>query len=180
MAEEMTVKQLSRVLDFHVIHGRVLYSADIKNGTNITTSNSNNTIAVQQIGNGVYLNSAQLIQKDILIANGVMHVLDNVLNPDNDGPQPNPQIPTQLPVFPNATSVTFVPFTAALPCSTDCPTTDRGGATNEGLTPTGGATSTSKFKTSSSTGIAAAAIARETGFGAVGVLAAVGGAMLMI
>lgn len=112
----------------------------------------------------MFINSAQVTEKDILIANGVIHTIDAVLNPDDAGEVPNPDVATQKPVFASATPVTNVPFTSAIPCSTACTTA--------------GSKATGTAKSSSSK----AAAPRETGFaGALGLAAAVvGGAAMMI
>lgn len=175
----MTVEQLSSVLDYHIISSGITFSSSLKNGTKLTTNQGGN-ITVRQSGNNVYINSAQLLTTDILLSNGVLHVIGNVLNPDSSDAQPDPKLETQVPVFAAATSVESLPFTSAIPCTTSCPVTETGSATG---TVTGGATKPTSAGSgvhSSSSKALGAALARETGFGTAGLMVALGGAVMMI
>ena len=179
----MTIQQLTAVLDYHIIPSGVFYSPSLTNGTTFTTIQGSN-ITIRQFGNNVYVNSAQLLTSDVLISNGVIHVIDNVLNPEGPGAVPNPQIPSQAPVFASASSVDSLPFTTAIPCTSACPTTAIPSSDGTGI-PTGAssiAKSTapaSPVSTSSSKAFAVP-VARETGFGAVGLVVALSGAALLI
>jgi transforming growth factor-beta-induced protein len=113
---------LARVVGYHVIPGRVISSAELSNGTRLDTrAGGGAALTVRRSGNDLYVDSSRVVQPDILIANGVLHVVENVLNPDAGGVVPNPEVATQGPVWPvsEADSV----FTSAIPCSVDCPTT---------------------------------------------------------
>ena len=101
---------------------------------------------------------------------------------------PNPELDNQVPAFASASSVDYLPFTSALPCTTDCPvpTTSSSSASSLITSPPGGqatgvsaSASTTKHSTSSSKALGAAMV-RETGFGAAGLMVALGGAVLMI
>jgi len=182
----MTSDELASVIDYQTLP-QIVFSTALKNGSKFATKQGAN-ITILQVGNNVYVNSAQLLSSDILIANGVLHVLDNVLNPQGPGAQPNPDIPTQGVVFASASSVADLPFTSAIPCTSDCPVSTTSGGSSSGtvtnsagVQSTGSATvkSTSTFKSSSSKGLGAA-MARETGFGAAGLMVALGGAVMMI
>jgi uncharacterized surface protein with fasciclin (FAS1) repeats len=179
----MTSQQLATILDYHVLSNEVVYSPDLTNGSHFPTLQGGN-ITVMHVGNNVYINSAQLLTSDILIANGVLHVIDNVLNWASPNQQPNPNIPTQNAVFPSASVVTNLPFTSALPCTTSCSvsssSSSRSGVSTA-VTKGGATTSTAgsgSFTTSSSK--AGAMAARETGFVGVGVMGLVGAAAMMI
>ncbi|TVY48084.1 Fasciclin-like arabinogalactan protein [Lachnellula occidentalis] len=181
----MTVEALGSVLDYHLLPGQVLYSTDLKNGTKLPTQNGGN-ITVLHSGNNLYVNSAAIVQADILCANGVIHVIDNVLNPLGPGAQPNPAIAEQGAVFASASEYSTLPFTTAIPCTTSCPVTSSSVASGSGVTGGAGTKATSaagskssSVKTSSSKAVAAA-MARETGFHAAGLMVALGGAVMMI
>jgi transforming growth factor-beta-induced protein len=171
----MTSDELAEVMDYHLVN-QVVYSTGLTNGTKFLTQQGEN-ITVLHSGNNVYINSAQLLQADILIANGVLHVIDNVLNPQGPGALPNPAIASQAPVFASATSVTNLPFTSAIPCTVSCPVTTSSSVTSVAAKSTS-AKSTSVF--SSSSKAQGAAIARETGFHAAGLMVALGGAVMLI
>ncbi|EHL00809.1 putative Stabilin-2 [Glarea lozoyensis 74030] len=94
----MTTDQLSAILDYHLIPSQVLYTPNLTNGSTFVTANGGK-ITVRQGGNNLYINSAQLLNANILIANGVLHTIDNVLNPAGPDALPNPQIASQGPIF---------------------------------------------------------------------------------
>lgn len=125
--ENMTAASLRRVLSYHIVPGRVLVSSSLQNGTVLQTEaldpsgQQPESLLVRQAGNNLYVNSAQVIQPNILIANGILHIISNVLNPDAPAASPNPAIYSQAPVFP--VSEVANAFTSDLPCSTDCPVT---------------------------------------------------------
>jgi len=86
----LTTAQLSNVLTFHVISGifrstdLIAAGASLSNvptlftSANLTESNDGTTIKVAGAGN---TNPAKVIISDVLIANGVVHVIDTVLLP---------------------------------------------------------------------------------------------------
>lgn len=125
--EDMDVEALARVMGYHVVPGRVLVSSKMVNGTRLETlassesGNGRQSLTIRQTGNNQYVNSAQILQPDILIANGILHIISNVVNPDAEGVRPDPEEPTQSALFP-ALSVDDV-FTSALPCTANCPVT---------------------------------------------------------
>lgn len=52
----------------------------------------------------VFVNSAKVLIPDVLVANGVIHVIDNVLNPNNTMAMPEPTAEVQSAAFEGATS----------------------------------------------------------------------------
>jgi len=180
---DMTIEELATVLDYHLLPQEV-FSTSFTNGSVWMTQQGEN-ITVRQSGNNVYINSAQLLTSDILVANGVLHVIDNVLNPAGPGATPNPTLATQIPVFASATEVGDLPFTSAIPCTSACPVTSSsqtGSVTSAGTKSTSSSavkSSTSSISSSSSKALGAA-VAKQTGFGAAGLMVALGGAVLMI
>jgi hypothetical protein len=117
----MTSQELAQVMNYTILP-QVVYSPGLTNNTKFLALNGEN-ITIMHNGNNLYVNSAQLLIPDILIANGVIHVIDNVLNPQGPNAQPNPQIGTQAPVFASASMVTNLPFTSSIPCTVSCPVT---------------------------------------------------------
>ncbi|KAK1070304.1 hypothetical protein LTR74_004220 [Friedmanniomyces endolithicus] len=114
---------LQELLSYHIVHGAVgpLYSSNFTNGTQATTLQGTNLV-LYFTGGGYFVNSARIIASDILLANGVMHVIDNVLTPDKDAAQPNATTYTQLPVLPTTMVVagdmfnsSAAPFTTFMP-----------------------------------------------------------------
>ena len=70
---------LTNVLTYHVINNNVL-STDIKNGDTVKALNEKDLTF--KVENGlVFVNSAKVLQPDIIASNGVIHVIDTVLLP---------------------------------------------------------------------------------------------------
>lgn len=164
---DLDAKTLARVMGYHIIPNEVLVSSDLSNGTRLNTIakavNGDDTLSllVRQAGNNKYVNSAQIVQPDILIANGILHLVSSVLNPDAAAAEPDPDAPSPPPLFP-ASSVE-APFTSDLPCTVSCPVTS---------TPSSSAaeaTTTSSLFTSTSEDVAPRCTGRVAG-AALGVM----------
>merc|ERR1711904_578898 len=77
-----TPQELARILQYHVVNGTVGYSSMLTNGSTLTTMDGIPvTITIQD--SEIFVNSARVVTQDVLVANGVMHVIDGVLNPGN-------------------------------------------------------------------------------------------------
>lgn len=70
----LTSQQLAKLVEYHVIPNKVIYSSDFRNGTIATSSHGNVTITV--LNGTIFVNSAKIIYSDILVSNGVIHVID--------------------------------------------------------------------------------------------------------
>ncbi|KAJ9427639.1 FAS1 domain-containing protein [Fusarium oxysporum] len=94
-----------------------ILNSTLKNGS-LTTSEGEKLNIV--IHNGtVWVNEAKVIVPDVLIANGVVHVIDAVLNPDKPSATANPTASTQEAAFSGASSVSDIPFTSGVPENTN-------------------------------------------------------------
>ncbi len=154
----ITDETLTSVLTYHVVAGTVGYSSMLENMTLTTLNGADVTISV--IDGEVFVNSAKVVTPDVLVSNGVVHVIDNVLNPDNSTATPDSAMSTQMPAFSGASSATDIPFTSGVPTPTaPAATGTTGGA--------GGASSSAS----------GAAMPMRTG--AVGAAALFGGAALV-
>ena len=69
--------QLVKILTYHVVSGAVL-STDLEEGKVPTVEGSEVEI---QLGEGVTVNDAQVVEADIQASNGVIHVIDQVIIP---------------------------------------------------------------------------------------------------
>ncbi|KAH0287621.1 FAS1 domain-containing protein [Aureobasidium namibiae CBS 147.97] len=78
-----SVTELISVLGYHVVNNSVLYSADIPSGETTVPTFIGANLTVQNINGSYYVNSAKVINPDILFSGGVIHVIDRVLNPNN-------------------------------------------------------------------------------------------------
>ncbi len=72
---------LANVLLYHVVGGTAL-STDLSNGLEVLTAQGS-TVLVSITGGNVFINSAQVMVADIETENGVVHVIDAVLVPEN-------------------------------------------------------------------------------------------------
>ncbi|RMX75498.1 hypothetical protein D0869_11568, partial [Hortaea werneckii] len=116
----MPSKTLHDVLSYHVVPSSdgPIYSSDFANGTTLRTLQGHN-LTMSFNSNSYFLNSARITTTDILIANGVIHIIDNVLSPNVTTAMPNPTSFTQAPVLPTTGVSNFnssmAPFTTFLP-----------------------------------------------------------------
>lgn len=115
----LTAEQLTDILTYHVVPstgGPIGYSSNLENGTTLTSLQGESiTITIGE--GGVFANGARVVIADVLIANGVVHVIDEVLNPTNqtvvDGSGDE-----GTPAFEGASSVSDAPFTSGQPTPT--------------------------------------------------------------
>ena len=70
----LSTAELTSILEYHVVNGTVGYSPNLSNTTLTTLGGQNVTITI--INGTVYANSARVITPDVLIAGGVVHVID--------------------------------------------------------------------------------------------------------
>ncbi|KIW84414.1 hypothetical protein Z517_03664 [Fonsecaea pedrosoi CBS 271.37] len=155
----LTTQDLSSILQYHLVQGVVGYSTLLQNGK-VQTAQGNNLIVTIENGE-VFVNSARVVVPDVLVANGVVHVIDNVLNPNNTTAMPNPSQTSGSPAFSGASSASNIPFTSGVAV----PTTTMASQSATGATAT----------SSSSSG---AAVPARTGM--VGAAAICGGALLVL
>ncbi|KAI1480350.1 Fasciclin-domain-containing protein [Daldinia eschscholtzii] len=159
IVSNLTSDQLTSIVGYHVVNGSVNYSTDLQNTTLTTINGQNITITV--VDGTVYANSAKVTVPDILLENGVVHVLDQVLNPENTSAPPDTTASSATPAFTDASSGSAgVPFTSGV----TTPTTTFPAATSAG----------GEAESSSSSG---AAMPMKTG--AMGAAALFGGAAVI-
>jgi len=188
--QDVSVEELGNILDYHIVNGTAGYSSVLTNGT-VLKSRQGGNLTVRFADNSLYINSAKIVQQDLLLSNGVLHVLDNVLDYNATGVFPNPVIPTQPPII-LGSSVSFVPFTTDFPktvssFSTSSPTGAAASSTF-GVSDIGSAaTTTDSGAAASSTDYSATSTGKKKKNGAVmargdpSILAmAIGGAALVL
>ncbi|CZR54248.1 related to TGF beta induced protein ig-h3 precursor [Phialocephala subalpina] len=104
----LTTQQLAGILKYHVINGSVAYSSlittSLANQSFPTLSGGSVNVRVED--SKVFVNSAQVTITDILVSNGVIHVLDNVLNPANTTALPIPMATSQPIAFADVSTST--------------------------------------------------------------------------
>lgn len=75
VAQNMTDQQLGNILTYHVIPGQVLYSSNLTNSTVQALNGGNVTVRSDNNGS-IFINGAEVNQTDILVKNGVVHVIN--------------------------------------------------------------------------------------------------------
>ncbi|KAL2162941.1 hypothetical protein VTH06DRAFT_6777 [Thermothelomyces fergusii] len=159
LVSSMTSEQLTAVVNYHVVPGKVLYSELISGGSEATAEGGSVNFRLKD--GALFVNSARVLIADILVANGVVHIIDGVLNPANTTATPDPNAATQPPAFNGASSATGgVPFTSAVASTTTVSVSSTPTASPSRPTPIRGAASERK-----------ACIAAAVAFGGVAVLA---------
>lgn len=134
----MSEGELEKLLSYHIVinnsgsgSGGPYYSTLLTNSTSLKTLQGND-LTVSFSSNSLFANSARILTTDLLISGGVVHVIDNVLNPDSIAASPNPSLATQSPVLEtaagtNTNNISDTPFTSYVP---DVTALAAGGATS--------------------------------------------------
>lgn len=169
---ELTPEQATAILGYHVINGSVAYSSLLENGSSVESS-TGQPLNITIIDGEVFVNSARVVAADVLVANGVVHLIDGVLNP-NSTALPNPDEDESVPVYEGA-SMGDVPYTTAVTATSTVAvaTTD---AVADGYTPapSGALSSASQSNAEAASETSSAGAARITG--AIGAAALFAGA----
>ncbi|KAK3112025.1 hypothetical protein LTR53_012123 [Teratosphaeriaceae sp. CCFEE 6253] len=113
--QNLTAEQAATILQYHVINGTIAYSSSLTNATIPTLGGSNITVTI--VNGTVFINSARVVNPDILIAGGVVHIIDSVLNPANNATG-NATETAAATAFSGASSGTAVPYTSGVPTPT--------------------------------------------------------------
>ena len=166
----LTMEEVTSILTYHVVQGTVGYSSLLTNGTSLpTVQGTNVTVTIE--GDSVFVNSARVLVPDVLVANGVVHVIDGVLNPGNATAAPNPSASGNSgPAFAGASSAANAPFTSGVPTPTSSVATAVATMTATAASGSGAAAS----------GSGSEGVAMPMKTGAVGAAALFGGAALLL
>ena len=71
----VSMEQLQGILGYHIVPDAVVYSTMLANGMNLTTL-TKGTIHVTIDGDNVFVDSAKVVIPNVLIKEGVVHVID--------------------------------------------------------------------------------------------------------
>ena len=112
-AADLTVDQLTDILSYHVVAGQVVYAEDIAAGSVSTLGGGGVTFSI--VDGQVYVNAARVVATDYIVANGVVLLIDSVLNPDNATAQPDSDPSTPDVQFEGASSAALGALTSGLP-----------------------------------------------------------------
>merc|ERR1712130_861149 len=175
----LTMDQLANILSYHVIEGTVAYSSDLSN-TSLTTLQGDD-VEITIANGAVMVNNATVTNANILFAGGVIHVIDQVLNP-NSSSSSNSSSSGSDNAFGATSSASEVPFTSGqptqTPTSTELVTSTSQVIISQTITAgAGSGSSDSDSSESMSSSTDGAWIAKPTG--AMGAAALFGGAALL-
>ncbi|KAL9115182.1 MAG: hypothetical protein Q9227_000976 [Pyrenula ochraceoflavens] len=99
--------EFQEMMGYHLVVGEIMYSCEAKNESLITYTPNNEPVQITVVGEDIFVNSARVIEKDIIINSGVAHLLDQPLNPKNKSSLPSfPPIPNSAPSTSNTTNST--------------------------------------------------------------------------
>eukprot|EP00797_Seminavis_robusta_P016604 Sro247_g098060.1 beta-induced protein ig-h3 (1723) ;mRNA; f:27845-33359 len=127
---------LREVLLYHVVDMDLVLSAELEEGAVYPTAQGEN-ITISEDGSKVFVNDAMVIFEDLIVGNGVLHIIDSVLIPSGlPGFTSSPTLPEAETGSPTSSATTSSPTTASLPV-TSSPT----GQDIETMAPTAAATS---------------------------------------
>jgi uncharacterized surface protein with fasciclin (FAS1) repeats len=87
----VTEEDLANILQYHVVAGTVAYSSTLQDGTVETLNGESLQISIRD--GSVFVNDAQVVIADVLISNGVVHVIDSVLSPESASPRSSVSAP---------------------------------------------------------------------------------------
>lgn len=74
-AKTWSEEDLKKNFQYHVVPKYVGYSNSFKNGTSLKTAEGT-SLTITTHGEDVYVNAAKVVATDILVSNGVIHVID--------------------------------------------------------------------------------------------------------
>lgn len=115
--------ELAKILEYHVVPGEVM-SDKLKLGENLNYDGHLKTLEGQDViiraslqakkknqEQSIHVNNAVVLKADVFAANGVVHVIDQVLLPPTAAPSPPAPAPPISPVPPPAVPASAVQFT---------------------------------------------------------------------
>jgi uncharacterized surface protein with fasciclin (FAS1) repeats len=77
----LTVEDLRNIVAYHLVEN-VYYSSSLTNGTTLQTEYDDNELRISTNENGtVFVNAAEVVVPNVLIANGVLHIIDKCVFP---------------------------------------------------------------------------------------------------
>jgi uncharacterized surface protein with fasciclin (FAS1) repeats len=79
-----SVQETVSLIEYAVIPGRIIYSPFLTNGSSFATAAGVN-VTITVLDGSTYVNNARITQPDVLVYNGVLHVIDKVIIPSRCG-----------------------------------------------------------------------------------------------
>lgn len=89
---DLSAEQLTAVLGYHVVEGAVVYNSDITDEVDAETLQGEE-LRITVRGDEIYVNQARVLQPNVLVKNGVVHVIDRYVHVMSHGTS------SSLPVY---------------------------------------------------------------------------------
>ncbi|KAL0937388.1 beta-ig-h3 fasciclin [Colletotrichum truncatum] len=109
-AASMSPQDLAKILQYHVIMRQVRFSSGVTMKLGFK-SLMGQKVTLRKQDSTVFVNSAKVIISDMITSEGVMHVIDSVLNPGEPKLTPNLSASSATPAFAGAVAAANAPFT---------------------------------------------------------------------
>jgi Fasciclin domain len=106
LTSEEGLLELNSILLYHVVPGTIL-STDLTDGGAATTAQGSDVNI--SLANGPMVNDANIVTPDVLASNGVIHVIDKVILPPANVPEPVPTAEGTTPPVEAPTETTIPP-----------------------------------------------------------------------
>jgi len=75
LAQNSSAADLEEIFQYYIVPGSVNYSPMLKNGMTLKTQQGTDLTITVQDGD-TYVNAAKIIESNLIVANGVVHVID--------------------------------------------------------------------------------------------------------
>ena len=131
LVANLTTPDLVSILGYHLVPNITAYSTDLTMNTTLPTLDPSSNLTITVLGSNIFVNGAKVITPDILVQEGVLHIIDAVLNPANATAKPAPSTTVGNPAFEGATSDTAAPFTSGIPRPSSVPAAATGGVAGQ-------------------------------------------------
>jgi uncharacterized surface protein with fasciclin (FAS1) repeats len=114
--ESLTTEQLTNILMYHVLPGKVLADGAItlaQSSTNTAETANGDNVALSFSNSTLFVNGAKVSTADVMADNGVIHVIDNVIMPPTEMGTPTSSIVEVALADPDNFSTLVTALTAA-------------------------------------------------------------------
>lgn len=124
--QNVDAQTLETIISFHAVVDNIFYTINLSDSDTLNTLASTSydsgiDIIVDESDGALYANNARIITPNILLSNGVAHLIDEVLNPENDNPDLSWNYDLDedegegVPAFEDASSASIPALTSGVP-----------------------------------------------------------------
>lgn len=103
-----TPEEIIKDIQYNHIPGMVLYSPDLRNGSSFTTAAGLDVTITLGLDGSIWVNDANITRTDLLVSNGIAHVIDRSLTARNPDARPSWEDLRGVVPSPIATGLTIV------------------------------------------------------------------------